>query len=106
MATRIQVVFYSMYGHVYRLAEAVSAGARYVAGTEVSVYQVPELVPDDILEKRKRLCDGSEKPAKPRGLSRVACVPHGFIPVSALPMSQRCYRTMSYVSTAVRLTLL
>jgi hypothetical protein len=34
MATRIQVVFYSMYGHVYRLAEAVSAGARKVAGTE------------------------------------------------------------------------
>jgi hypothetical protein len=27
MTTRIQVVFYSMYGHVYRLAEAVSAGA-------------------------------------------------------------------------------
>ena len=48
---RIQVVFYSMYGHVYRLAEAVSEGAREVVGTEVSVYQVPELVPDDILEK-------------------------------------------------------
>jgi hypothetical protein len=44
-----QVVFYSMYGHVYRLAEAVSAGAREVAGTEVSVYQM--LVPDDILDK-------------------------------------------------------
>jgi NAD(P)H dehydrogenase (quinone) len=40
-----------MYGHVYRLAEAVSAGARDVSDTEVSVYQVPELVPDDILEK-------------------------------------------------------
>jgi multimeric flavodoxin WrbA len=51
MTTRIQVVFYSMYGHVYRLAEAVSEGAREVVGTEVSVYQVPELVPDDILEK-------------------------------------------------------
>lgn len=51
MATKIQVVFYSMYGHVYRLAEAVAAGAREVAGTEVAVYQVPELVPDDILEK-------------------------------------------------------
>jgi NAD(P)H dehydrogenase (quinone) len=51
MTTKIQVVFYSMYGHVYRLAEAVAAGAREVAGTEVSVYQVPELVPDDVLEK-------------------------------------------------------
>jgi NAD(P)H dehydrogenase (quinone) len=51
MATRIQVVFYSMYGHVYRLAEAVAAGAKEVANTEVSLYQVPELVPDDVLEK-------------------------------------------------------
>jgi NAD(P)H dehydrogenase (quinone) len=51
MATKIQVVFYSMYSHVYRLAEAVAAGAREVAGAEVSLYQVPELVPDEILEK-------------------------------------------------------
>jgi NAD(P)H dehydrogenase (quinone) len=51
MATKIQVVFYSMYGHVYRLAEAVAAGAKEVANTEVSLYQVPELVPDDVLEK-------------------------------------------------------
>ena len=51
MATKIQVVFYSMYGHVYRLAEAVAAGAKEVANTEVSLYQVAELVPDDILEK-------------------------------------------------------
>ena len=51
MATRIQVVFYSMYGHVYKLAEAVAAGAREVANTEVSLYQVPELAPDDVLEQ-------------------------------------------------------
>jgi NAD(P)H dehydrogenase (quinone) len=51
MTTKIQVVFYSMYSHVYRLAEAVAAGAREVAGTEVSLYQVPELVPDEVLEK-------------------------------------------------------
>ena len=30
MATKIQVVFYSMYGHVYKMAEAVAAGAREV----------------------------------------------------------------------------
>ena len=46
---RIQVVFYSMYGHVYRLAEAVAAGAREVAGADVKLYQVPELVPADAL---------------------------------------------------------
>jgi NAD(P)H dehydrogenase (quinone) len=49
--TKIQVVFYSMYGHVYRLAEAVAEGARQVPNTEVVLYQVPELVPEKELEK-------------------------------------------------------
>ena len=51
MTTRIHVVFYSMYGHIYRMAEAVAEGAREVSGAEVTLYQVPELVPDDVLEK-------------------------------------------------------
>ncbi|WP_019141138.1 NAD(P)H:quinone oxidoreductase [Noviherbaspirillum massiliense] len=51
MATNIQVVFYSMYGHIYKMAEAITAGAREVADVDVQIYQVPELVPDDILEK-------------------------------------------------------
>ncbi|HVK96036.1 MAG TPA: NAD(P)H:quinone oxidoreductase [Noviherbaspirillum sp.] len=51
MATKIQVVFYSMYGHIYRMAEAVAEGAREVEGTEVMLLQVPELVPEDVLEK-------------------------------------------------------
>lgn len=51
MATKLHVVFYSMYGHIYRMAEAVAAGAREVSGTEVMLFQVPELVPDDVLEK-------------------------------------------------------
>ena len=50
-AVRIQVVFYSMYGHVYQMAEAVAAGAREVAGTEVTLLQVAELVPQEVLEK-------------------------------------------------------
>jgi NAD(P)H dehydrogenase (quinone) len=48
---KIQIVFYSMYGHVYRLAEAVAEGALQVPGTQVELYQVPELVPDEALEK-------------------------------------------------------
>jgi NAD(P)H dehydrogenase (quinone) len=51
MNTKIQIVFYSMYGHVYRMAEAVAAGAREVPGAEVRLYQVPELVPDAALEQ-------------------------------------------------------
>ena len=48
---KVQVVFYSMYGHVYRMAEAVAAGARQVPGAEVSIYQVPELIPEEALIK-------------------------------------------------------
>ena len=48
---RIQIVFYSMYGHVYRMAEAVSEGARSVPGTDVKILQVPELVPPEILKQ-------------------------------------------------------
>jgi NAD(P)H:quinone oxidoreductase type IV len=48
---KIQVVFYSMYGHIYRMAEAVAEGARQVEGAEVALYQVPELVPEEALEK-------------------------------------------------------
>lgn len=46
---KVQVIFYSMYGHVYRMAEAVAEGARQVAGAEVSIYQVAELIPEDAL---------------------------------------------------------
>lgn len=51
MSARIQIIFYSMYGHIYRMAEAVAAGAREAGAAEVSLWQVPELVPDEILEK-------------------------------------------------------
>ncbi|HEY9156387.1 NAD(P)H:quinone oxidoreductase [Candidatus Binatus sp.] len=51
MAAKVQVIFYSMYGHIYKMAEAVAAGVREVPGVEVSLYQVPELAPDAVLEK-------------------------------------------------------
>lgn len=51
MSIKVQVIFYSMYGHIYRMAEAVVEGAKQVPGAEVSLYQVAELIPDDVLEK-------------------------------------------------------
>ncbi len=47
---KIKVVFYSMYGHIYRMAEAVAEGAREVEGAKVELLQVPELVPETELE--------------------------------------------------------
>jgi NAD(P)H dehydrogenase (quinone) len=51
MKTKVQIIFYSMYGHVYRLAEAVAQGAKEMTDVETGIFQVPELVPDDILEQ-------------------------------------------------------
>lgn len=48
---KVNIIFYSMYGHVYRMAEAVAAGAREVEGAEVGIYQVPETLPEEVLEK-------------------------------------------------------
>ncbi len=48
---KVQVIFYSMYGHIHQMAVAVANGAREVEGAEVSLYQVPELVPEEALER-------------------------------------------------------
>jgi NAD(P)H:quinone oxidoreductase type IV len=51
MGIKVHVIFYSMYGHVYRMAEAVTAGVKEVAGAEASLFQVAEITPDVVLEK-------------------------------------------------------
>ena len=51
-ATKLQVVFYSMYGHVYRLAEAVADGARGVADVEVA-----DLDESSVQERRGQIAD-------------------------------------------------
>jgi len=48
---RVLVVFYSMYGHIYRMAQAVAEGAKDVPGTEVMLRRVPETLSDEILGK-------------------------------------------------------
>lgn len=45
---RVLVLYYSMYGHIETLARAVAEGAGEVAGTEVDVKRVPELVPEEV----------------------------------------------------------
>jgi NAD(P)H:quinone oxidoreductase type IV len=51
MAMKVKVIFYSMYGHVYRMAEAIGEGAQNVDGSDVKLLQVQELIPDEALEK-------------------------------------------------------
>ena len=48
---KVLVVFYSTYGHVYKMAEAVAEGAKSVAGAEVEIRRVPETLPGEVLEQ-------------------------------------------------------
>jgi len=45
------ILYYSMFGHVHRMAEAVADGARDVPDTEVILCRIPETLPPDVLEK-------------------------------------------------------
>ena len=45
--TIILVLYYSAYGHIETMAEAVASGARD-AGASVNIRRVPELVPDEV----------------------------------------------------------
>jgi NAD(P)H dehydrogenase (quinone) len=47
---KVLIVYYSMYGHVHRLAEAVAEGVKEVAGAEPVVRRVPETLPENVLK--------------------------------------------------------
>jgi len=50
MAPKVAIVFYSMYGHIGKLAEAEKEGLKK-AGIEADLYQVPETLPQEVLTK-------------------------------------------------------
>ncbi len=45
------IVYYSMYGHLHKMAEAVAQGVRNVSGAEAVLRRVPETLPAEVLEK-------------------------------------------------------
>ena len=47
----VLIVYYSMYGHIYRMAEAVKEGAGSVSGADVRICRVPETLPEEVLQK-------------------------------------------------------
>jgi NAD(P)H dehydrogenase (quinone) len=48
---KVLVVFYSMYGHVHKMAEAIAEGVNEVKGAEVVLRRVPETLPQEVLQK-------------------------------------------------------
>jgi NAD(P)H:quinone oxidoreductase type IV len=50
-SVNIQIIFYSMYGHVYKLAQAIADGVRQIQDANATLYRVNELMPDEALIK-------------------------------------------------------
>lgn len=48
---KVLIVYYSMYGHINRMAEAIAEGAKTVKGAEVVLRRVPETLPQEVLVK-------------------------------------------------------
>ena len=46
--SKILVLYYSSYGHIETMANAMAEGAREVPGTIVTIKRVPELVPEEV----------------------------------------------------------
>ena len=66
---RILVLYYSTYGHVEKLADALADGAR-AAGASVDIRRVPETVPQDVAEKSHYKLDQSAPIGTPEELER------------------------------------
>lgn len=59
MTTKIQVIFYCSHGHIFKMAEAMIAGAREIPDVEATLWQVPELMPDYALKTHAKAARSS-----------------------------------------------
>lgn len=67
--TKVLVLYYSSYGHIESMANAIADGARSVDGTEVTVKRVPELVPEDAARNAGIKLDQAAPIAEPSELA-------------------------------------
>lgn len=65
---RVLVLYYSSYGHVEAMAEAVAEGARSIEGASVDIKRVAELVPEDVAKKANMKLDQPAPTAEPDDL--------------------------------------
>jgi NAD(P)H dehydrogenase (quinone) len=66
---KILVLYYSSWGHVEQLAYAAAEGARSVAGVDVVVKRVPDLVPEDVQKQFHYKTDQKALFAQPNELA-------------------------------------
>ncbi len=67
--TKVLVLYYSGYGHVETMAEAIAEGVGEVDGAEVTVKRVPELVPEEVARKSGMKLDQQAPIAEPNELA-------------------------------------
>lgn len=67
--SRILVLYYSMYGHIEGLADAIAEGARAVSGAEVTIKRVPETMPEDVARRAGAKLDQQAPVASPDELA-------------------------------------
>ncbi|KAJ6893315.1 hypothetical protein NC652_027366 [Populus alba x Populus x berolinensis] len=70
--------YYSMYGHVARLAEEIKKGADTVEGVEIKLWQVPETLPEEVLGKMGAPPKSDVPIIKPNDLTEADGVLFGF----------------------------
>ena len=66
---KVLVLYYSMYGHIEQMAEAVAAGAASVPGVEVTLKRVPETMPEDLARQAGAKLDQKAALASPQELA-------------------------------------
>jgi NAD(P)H dehydrogenase (quinone) len=75
--SKLLVLYYSTYGHVEKMAYAVAEGAKSVAGTEVTVKRVPELMPPEVAAKAHVKTDQAAPIADPQELANYDAIIFG-----------------------------
>ena len=74
---KLLVLYYSMYGHVETLAQAIAEGARQVEGMEVTVKRVPELMSPEVAAKYGAKLDQAAPIADPKELGNYDAIIFG-----------------------------
>lgn len=58
---KVLIIYYSMYGNTFELAKYIEQGAKTVQDTEVILKQVPDLMPESVINSDERLKASKEK---------------------------------------------
>ena len=57
---KVLIVYYSTYGHVYRMARLVAQGVREIPDADPVIRRVPELIPEEVVDSREEMKAGRE----------------------------------------------